>query len=297
MRVLLAGASGAIGSALIPRLIAADHEVVMITRRAGSFAGTGVSEVVADLARRSKTLSALDGYSADAVIDLLGSNIFLPTTHRGMRRINRLRIEGTSTLLAVARKVGARRFVAASPFYGYGFCDHGGAVRDESAPFGQPDGTANDDVQLGVLGREQQVRAFGGIVLRYGLPYAPGAASVPAVPRHWSGSIPLVHAEDAANAAFLALEGGVPGTSYNIVDNAFTTWRELQQVQARADGFRPPIALGESFIELIAPFPAQLILKTSLRLSNQKAQRELGWSPVYPSLRVGLLSANTTCAA
>ncbi len=268
-----------------------------MTRRAGSLTGTGASEVVADLAHRNRTLAALDGYSADAVIDLMDSDIALPATHRGMRRINRLRLEGTSTLLAVARAAGVSRFVAASPFYGYGFSDHGGSVRDESAPFGQPDGTANDAVQLGVLGREQQVRAFGGIVLRYGLPYAPGAANVPAVPRHWSGSIPLVHAEDAANAAILALDGGVPGTSYNIVDNAFTTWRELQQVQARADGFRAPVALSEGFIELIAPFPAQLILKTSLRLSNQKAQRELGWTPVHPSLRVGLLPANPAAAA
>src|ERR1019366_9554993 len=114
MKVLLAGASGAIGRHLVTQLIKAKHEVIGITRTPGSLASTGAREVVADVLDRASLLGALDGIRADAVIHQLTSLKKAPSTRRAMGETNRLRAEGTSTLIAAARRVGAKKFVAAS---------------------------------------------------------------------------------------------------------------------------------------------------------------------------------------
>lgn len=292
MRVLLVGASSALGTHLIPRLIDGTHEVVGITRRSGSLAGTGASEVIADVMDRKKLLAALQWTAADAVVSLLGSAATPPSTYRAARRLTRLRMEGTSTLIAAARRIGAQKFVATSPVFGYGLRDHGDAVLDETSPFGEPDGTANDAILLGVLSAEQQVRAFGGIVLRTGLPYASGASEVPPTSLRWGGQLPLIHAADAADAVVRALDSDLESKTYNIVDDAPMTWRELQKAQAAADGFRPPVALPAGFLTTIAPFASQLITRTSLVLANDHARNDLGWAPAHPSLHEGLPTAN-----
>ena len=140
MRVVLAGASGAIGRLLVPRLIAAKHEVIGITRTPGSLASTGAREVVADVLHRDALLEALAGIKADAVIHQLTALRKAPSSMRDMRDTNRLRAEGTSTLIAAARLVGATKFVAASFFGGYGLTDHGRTPLTEDAPFGDVDG-------------------------------------------------------------------------------------------------------------------------------------------------------------
>lgn len=290
MRVLLAGASGAIGRHLVPQLIKAGHEVIGITRHAGALEGTGATELVADVSHRGEFLAAIEGVEAEGVIHELTSLGKAPLSVRHMSATNRLRSEGTSTLLAAAKRIGATRFVAASIFYGYGFREHDG-VLDETAFFGLPDGTSNDSVLRALLSNEQQVRAFGGVVLRYGLFYSPGAGSIAPVSRHSRGLLPVIHLADAARATVLALERGRPREAYNIVDDVPVTWRELQEMQARADGFPPPMALPDRLLRVAAPFGSQLMTSVSMRLSNTKAKRELKWKPSYPSVREGLPAA------
>jgi nucleoside-diphosphate-sugar epimerase len=100
-----------------------------------------------------------------------------------------------------------------------------------------------------------------------------------------------VHIEDAAHATVLALEKGKSGEAYNIVDDSPTTWRELQSLQAAADGLRPPVELPELALRVVAPFGAQLMTRTSMILSNAKAKRDLGWSPKFASVAQGLPAA------
>jgi len=209
-----------------------------------------------------------------------------PATHAQMTRTNRLRTEGTSTLLAVARHSGAKRFVAASAFYGYGFLDHGLTPLTEDDPFGFRDGSANDEVLRCLLANEQQVNAFGGISLRYGLFYGDGMGSV--VDSTFEGVLPLIHLEDAAAAAVRSLTRGKRGASYNIADDQPVSWRELQQAQAMAEGRRFPVALPSWALRASAPFGAELLTRTSMRLATARAKRELGWRPMYPSFSDGL---------
>jgi nucleoside-diphosphate-sugar epimerase len=287
-------------------LSAVGHDVLAVTRRAGSLSGTAATEHVADVASRARFLASLDGVSADAVITLLGAGTELPDGFREMRVVNRLRAEGTSTLIAAARLLGATRFVGASAYYGYGFGDHGDEPIDESAPFGEPDGTRNDAVQFAVLSSDQQVRAFGGVSLRFGQLYGRGTRAVPAVSGRWSGSLPVVHLDDAASAAVLALgqrtsrvgdqadaavASRAPGTAYNIAADEPTTWRELQTARARADGFGKPVVLPDGAIRMLAPFSSQVITGLSLRLSSATARRDLGWIPLHPALDSDLAGA------
>ena len=287
MRVLLAGASGAIGRHLVPQLIEAGHSVVGVTRHAGSLAGTGAEELVADVSNRANFLAAVDGIRADAVVHQLTSLKRSPMRYRDMRATNRLRHEGTSTLIAAARQIGASKFVAASIFYGYGFADHGRRLVDESAPFGEPDGD-NDAVQFALLSLEQQVRAFGGVTLRYGLIYSPEPTSASPVPTTWRGVLPMLHISDAAGSVIAALAKGKPGQAYNIADATPATYRAREKALAQLAGFRAPISLPDGLLRATAPFGSQLLTRTNIRVSTQKARKELGWSPQFPSMDAAL---------
>jgi nucleoside-diphosphate-sugar epimerase len=287
MRVLIAGASGAIGHYLVPRLIDDGHTVIGITRQPGSLARTGATELIADISDRASLLAATRSVRADAVVHQATALRKPPITYHDMRLTNRLRVEGTSNLIAAARQVGATKLVAASMFYGYGFREHSTELVQESAAFGEPDGR-NDAVLIALQSLEQQVRAFGGVALRYGLIYEPNSKRVSAVAKSWNGRLPLLHIVDAAGAVSSALSHGRPGEAYNIADDSPTSFRDLQIALARAGGLRAPMELPEAVLRAAAPFGSQLITRTRIRLSTEKAHRELGWTPEYPSLAEGL---------
>ncbi|PRY65049.1 nucleoside-diphosphate-sugar epimerase [Glaciihabitans tibetensis] len=265
MRVFIAGASGAFGSSLLTALSNAGHTSVTSD---------------ADPAHRSSFLSSVAELQADAVVNLLGTSTELPAGFRELAPVSRLRIEGSSTLIAAARLLGASRYVAASPFYGYGFGDHGDRPVTETAPFGEANDTRNDPAFRAIRSSEQQARAFGAIVLRLGHLYGPNARVVPPISRRASGSLPVIHVEDAARAVIRALDHGTPGAVYNIAADEPVTWRALQEEQARSDGFAAPVALADSVMRAIAPFASQIICATSLRLSTDAALRDLDFTAV-----------------
>src|SRR4030095_11282775 len=137
VRVLLAGASGAVGTPLTRQLIDAGHEVVGITRsqaNAERLRTSGAQAVVADVMDRENLLTAVRDVRADAVIHELTA---LGTTkmREAMQGTNALRTTGTANLLAAARAVGAHRFLTQSIVFGYGYRDHGPHVLTEDDPF------------------------------------------------------------------------------------------------------------------------------------------------------------------
>ena len=275
MRVLVVGASGAIGEFLVPQLVSARHTVIGVTRTAGSLSAFKAQEIVADLTDRDAFLAAIAGLKVDAVVHQATALSKAPLSYRDMRTTNRLRAEGTSTLIAAARQLGAKKFVAASFFGGYGFSDHGRQPLTETASFGQPDGR-NNAVLAAIDSLELQTLAFGGIALRYGLFYGAGSTVSP-VARHWRGALPMVHLSDAASAVVAALSKGKPGTVYNIADARPMSYRDREVARARALGIKPPMELPEGLLRTMAPFAGELLTRTSMRLSTEKAQTELRW--------------------
>jgi nucleoside-diphosphate-sugar epimerase len=97
----------------------------------------------------------------------------------------------------------------------------------------------------------------------------------------------FVHIEDAADATVAAIERGRRG-AYNVVDDdpaPVSEW--LPAVAARIGAPKPwrvPRWVGR-----LAAGQAGVVMMTDIRgASNQKAKRELGWTPAHPSWRSAL---------
>ncbi|HEU5111260.1 MAG TPA: NAD(P)-dependent oxidoreductase [Micromonosporaceae bacterium] len=311
MRVLIAGASGAVGTPLTRQLIAAGHEVVGITRgraNAERLRAAGAEAVVADVMDRGGLLTALRGVRADAVmhqLTALGST----KMREAMRGTNDLRTTGTAHLLAAARAVGAHRFLTQSIVFGYGYRDHGPRLLTEDDPFAEPATGSLAPVIAAIGSTEEQVFAadeIEGIALRYGLFYGQDGFTrtivnlvrrrrLP-VPSSGGGFANLIHLEDAAAATVAALEKGHAGQAYNVVDDEPVRWADYADALAAELGARRPRRVPTMLLRAI-PY-VHTLMTTSMRVSNAKAKRELGWAPAVPTYRQGIpLVTNPTPAA
>jgi nucleoside-diphosphate-sugar epimerase len=321
MRVLVAGASGAIGRELVAELHRAGHEVIGVTRsQAGGdlVRQLGGRPVVADVLDRAGLPRALDGLTADAVVHEATALRVAPTHYRGrgITQTNRLRTTGTACLLDAARLLGATRFVVQSMIFGYGFVDHGERWVTEDAPFGERRGAKSDEASAALGEAERQVlhadgadrpggadrpdgvEGIDGVALRYGFVYGPGPASEHLVtmlrrrlfplPPGGGGHLGWLFVRDAATATVAAIERGRPGQVYNVVDDQPATWAEVMDALAAAVGARAPRRVPVPLIRLVAPFFAEQMIDTSMRVSNAKAKTELGWRPTMPSYREGV---------
>jgi nucleoside-diphosphate-sugar epimerase len=300
MKVVLAGASGAIGTPLIRRLTAAGHDVVGITRtpaRADRLRDLGVQPVVADVMDRDGLLRALGGVRADAVVHELTALSKPPVRHSGMAATNRLRTVGSTHLVEAAHLVGAERFVTQSIVFGYGYGDHGSRLVTEDDPFGLPERGPTGAHVAAMRSAEEQAFAIGGVALRYGLFYGPGEPTRAFVDMLRKGQLPVISGggglanwielDDAAAATVAALEKGRPGTAYNVVDGTPVSWGDFFDELARLIGARRPRRLPGWLIKIAAPY-AHAGMTTSMRVSNARAVAELGWTPEFPSYREGL---------
>ncbi|MDX2296824.1 MULTISPECIES: NAD-dependent epimerase/dehydratase family protein [Streptomyces] len=299
MRILLAGATGAIGQPLVSALQQSGHQVVALTRRVGAVV-PGAHVVQADVLHRDRLLRAVDGLSIDVVIHELTALGKLPVKHADLESTNRLRTTGTAHLLEAARTTGARRFITQSMVPGYGYTDHGPRPLTENDAFGRSRGDKTDPAVAALYDTEQRVfQATGidGIALRYGAFYglsasqgfvtALRAGKLP-VPRGGGGTMAWIHLADAAAATVAAIANATAGQAYNIVDDCPATWGEMFRAHAQAAGTPPPRALPGWLIRLTAPYFASLMIDTSLRISNAKAKAELGWNPYHPGYHDGL---------
>lgn len=299
MRVLVAGAAGAIGVPLTRQLREHGHEVYGLTRdpaRARALADRGVRAVVADALDRAALLRAVDGITADAVVHQLTALTRPPLRYADMTATNRLRVEGSANLLAAAEVVGAGRFLTQSIVLGYGFRDHGDRVLTEDDPFGVPQGGRLDPT-LAAL-RDAEAMAFSaphGVALRYGMFYGGDAGGLRAtlmrrrLPMTRDGGVlPWVHVEDAAAATVAALAHGRAGTAYNVADDEPTTMARIYTALAEAFGAPPPRRAPDWLLRLAAPYAATFALDTGIRVSTARARADLGWRPRYPSYREGV---------
>ena len=216
MNVFVAGATGAIGRELVPRLVAAGHSVFGMTRseeRRGLIEELGAVPVVADALDPEAVAEAVARARPDAIVHQLTAIGRIDPRHmeRDFAATNRLRTEGTDHLLAAGRAVGVRRIVAQSHIVCYE--RSGSWIKTEEDGYDHaPPRQARANLEA-IRHLEQAVLAATwaeGIVLRYGWFYGPGANQKPA------GS-PGVHVDAAAQAAVLAIERGAPG-AYNIAE-------------------------------------------------------------------------------
>jgi nucleoside-diphosphate-sugar epimerase len=303
MKVFVTGATGAIGTRLVPQLVERGHEVVGTTRsqeRAKRLIELGAQPVVLDVLDEGAVGEAVATAQPDAIVHeatALSEAIDFKHLDQSFAQTNRLRTAGTDALLAAARAAGVERFVAQS-YTSWPYERVGGPVKTEEDPL-DPDPLPEMRETLAAIEHlEQATVDAGGIVLRYGGFYgAPGDAQLEAVRQRrfpivgsGEGIMSWVHLDDAAAATVLAVESGSPGI-YNIVDDEPAPEREWLPALADALGSKPPRRVPRWLARRLAGEMVVLMMTESRRASNAKAKRELGWSLRYPSWRQGFVAS------
>jgi 2-alkyl-3-oxoalkanoate reductase len=302
MRVFIAGAGGAIGRRLVPKLIERGHDVAATATtpdRAAGLRALGAEPLVMDGLDAGSVGEAVARAEPDVVVHQMTALSKTPDFKRfdeTFATTNRLRTEGTDHLLAAAEAVGARRFVAQG-FAGWPAAREGGPVKTEDDPLDPrpPAAQVRTLAAFRHLERAVAERSPEGLVLRYGGFYGPGASDAMAdlvrarkVPLVGDGAgvWSFVHIDDAAAATVLAVEGGAPGV-YNVVDDDPAPVSEWLPHLAACLDARPPRHLPVWFARLAAG-EAGVSMMTQIRgASNAKARALLGWEPVWRSWREG----------
>jgi 2-alkyl-3-oxoalkanoate reductase len=299
MRVFVTGASGAIGTRLVPRLVESGHEVTGTTRsreKVERLRGMGAEAVVLDVLDAAAVHDAVVAARPDAIVHqataLTGLSDF-KHFDRSFAETNRLRTEGTDALLDAARSTGVRSFIGQS-FAGWPYAREGGDVKTEDDPLDPTPVPAMRESHAALRHLERSVLDAGGIALRYGGFYgSPDDAQLELVRKRrfpivgdGGGIWSFVHLDDAASATVLALERGEPGI-YNVVDDEPAPVREWLPALAAAIRAKPPRRIPR-WLARIAAGEAGVALMTEIRgASNAKAKRELGWTLRHPSWRTG----------
>jgi nucleoside-diphosphate-sugar epimerase len=307
MKVLVAGATGALGKHLVPRLVASGHEVAGMTRseaKQDAIRGLGATPVVADALAAEQVAAGVAQVRPEVIVHeltALSASLDLRHFDRDFALTNRLRTEGTDHLMAAGRAVGTRRFVAQS-YAGWNYERSGGPVKSEDDPLDPAPAKAMRATLEAIRYLERTVteaQGMDGIVLRYGGFYGPGTSLGPGgehvevirkrqfpLVDGGTGVWSFVHIEDAADATVAAVEHGRPGI-YNVVDDQPAAVSEWLPALTEALGAPAPRRVPRWLARLLAG-EAGAVMMTEVRgASNEKAKLELGWRPAHPSWRQG----------
>jgi nucleoside-diphosphate-sugar epimerase len=303
MKVFVAGATGVLGRAAIPRLVAAGHEVRGAARspeKADQLRAQGAEPVTVDLFDAASVRAAVDG--CQGVVHM-ATNI--PPLTKGWKgnaweTNDRLRREGTRVIADASRGAGVEVLVKETVCFFYE--DGGDQWIDEDWPIErQPFSAASldaEDITLAFTGEGRR-----GVVLRFGLFYSHDARALeeslktaklgmgpmigPA--EAWRASI---HVDDAGAAIVAALDA--PAGAYNVADEPITNG-EWNAAFAAAFGFKklrstPKVAMKAGGKKLA-------VLGASRRISSAKFKSATGWQPAHPDARVGLKAVAEANAA
>jgi nucleoside-diphosphate-sugar epimerase len=293
MKIFVAGATGVIGSRVIPLLVSAGHQVTAVGRtpdKRAALEQQGATGVEVDLFDPESLRGPMAGH--EVVINLATSipptwRMFLPGAWGETDHIRR---DASANLVDAAIAGGVKRFIQES--FAPTYPDSGDRWIDESVPL-QPtkynrtvldaEASANRFTQSGGVGIVMRFAWFYGTdpqtqdIMRFA---RMGWVAIPGSPDAYFS--PVSH-EDAAAAVFAALD--VPAGAYNVVDN---------EPLPRRDYFR---ALAEALDVQSPKFPPHWItpvfgslgdlMGRSLRISNHKLREASAWQPKYPSVREG----------
>jgi nucleoside-diphosphate-sugar epimerase len=310
VKIFFAGATGVLGRRILPLLVKGGHEVTAMTRseaRVEGLRSAGATPVVCDVFDANALRDAVVAASPQVVLHELTDlppNIDPRKADEQTAGNDHIRIEGTKNLVSAALAAGAKRMVAQSIAFAY--APIGGPVKREEDPLydDAPWPFSRSVEALHALeSAVTQTEGIDGLVLRYGFFYGPGSGY--ASDAFWAdqvrkrrfpivgtgaGVFPFIHVDDAATATIAAVEGGPPGI-YNIVDDDPAALWEWLPVYAEAVGAKKPRRV-PAFIARFVAGSFSVMLATQLRgASNEKAKRELGWTPRYASWRQGFREA------
>jgi nucleoside-diphosphate-sugar epimerase len=294
MNIFVAGATGVLGSRVVPQLVEAGHHVTAVGRseaKRSQLARAGARPIELDLFDAAAVQRAV--VDQDVVVNLATSipplsRTFLPGA---WRMTSRIRTFASANLVAGALAGGARRYIQESfaPIYP----DRGDQWIDEDTP------TQAASYNRAVLDAEAATQRFTerggtGVALRFAFFYGPDSATtlatVRSVRRGWApvfgapGAFfsSLAH-DDAAAAVLAALE--LPAGIYNVTDDEPLERREYADSLARSLGVSSPRLAPRWTVKLLGSLGETLA--RSQRISNRKLKAASDWVPKYPSMREG----------
>jgi nucleoside-diphosphate-sugar epimerase len=287
MRIFVAGATGVLGRNLLPMLAASGRQTVALVRNVASsrwIEERGIERRTGDLLDLESLFDAASGCSV--FLHLATAIPKNPDDPEAWRMNDRIRTEGTENLLAAARSVGAEYYIQQSIAFLYG--DRGEAVADETTSFLRP----LPERLRSAESMEERVRdetRFGWAILRGGAFYGPGTGTTESlIADARSGALridgdgrnflSLIHVSDMARAILAVLDRRPANAVYNAVDNEPVRQADFYRAIAEGAGGPPPV------VDPSAPSGR------SLRVSNERIRRELGFDPSYPTYREGLRS-------
>jgi nucleoside-diphosphate-sugar epimerase len=286
MKILVAGASGAIGRPLIEKLVRDGHEVVGIAN-----SDEGLKRI-SDKGAIAVKINALDKHELEClvrdtrpevVIDELTS---LPQNSADMPKAvasdRELRIKGGGHLLEAAVAFGTHQYILQSSGFFYEPGSELASEKESLAVMASP-GIAGSARTYTELEKRLSAARIDGIALRYGFLYGPGTWYRPGggtanqIIGNGDAIWSFVHVEDAAWATVAAINAH-PGI-YNIVDSDPSPIRQWLPAFARSVGAPPPPTVAEE--EALRQTDEDTVYYgTLLRgASNAKARHELGFNP------------------
>ncbi|MEO9323978.1 NAD-dependent epimerase/dehydratase family protein [Nocardioides sp. C4-1] len=309
MRIVVTGATGNVGTAVVRRL-AGEHELVGVVRRPPaepSGPSASVQWVEADLADDRSVARLEAAFSgADAVVHLVWG--FQPS-HRP-ELLEAIGVGGTSRVLRAVVAAGVPHLVHMSSVGAYSPRRDRRPVQEDFPTDGIPGSpysrhkaaaermldrfeverpeTAVTRLRPGIIGQ----RAAGSALLRYGLPAVVPAGAVrllPVLPIDRSTTIPMVHADDVATAVERVLQV-VPGGAFNLVADPHLTVEHLAEVLGARHVHVPMAAVraavSASWHARVQPLdPGWIDLAAAVPLIDRgRAERELGWTPAVDAV-------------
>ena len=293
VKIALSGASGLIGSALVPALEAAGHDVRRLVRREPA----GPREVSWDPASGSLDPSALEG--VEVLVNLSGATIDRRWTERRKREILDSRVDTTSLLARTAASLDPRPsvFLCAGGAGAYG--DRGDEILTEESPGGTgfladvcraweaaTDPARDAGIRVVTFRHGIVLTGTGGALPRLVTPFKLGVGGRVGSGKQWWAWVDM---DDLVAAYLFSLDGPLAGpvnlTSPNPVTNV-----QLTKALGKALG-RP------TFLPLPA-FAARLVfgqMADELLLGGQRALParllDAGFAFRYPELDASLAHA------
>jgi nucleoside-diphosphate-sugar epimerase len=296
VRVLVAGGGGFIGSELVRVLLARGHSVVAFGRSAAKLESLprDARRVPGDVLDRASVNSAAK--DCDAV-----AHLALPDITAKYREARPIWIAGTRNLLAVAVERGMKAFTLASGCIGT-YRHAPGDWVDETSPI--------ELTSRLIRGRGEAVSLAHAVHREHGLAvqvlrppfvYGPGGAFQKffldylrrgryRVVGDGSNYTGFVHVADCALAYALALERAPRDEELIVADDEPVTLRAASDMIADALRVRHPGTVPKFLAALVIGRDGVDLVTESVRLRNEKLKAALGWTPRYPTLRMGLPS-------
>lgn len=268
-KILVTGATGLVGSRLLPRLVKAGHDCFALVR--GKEVATGVTAVEGDLFEPATLEKAVN--DAEAIIHLAA--VF---RSRDTELIWKSNLEGTRNLIdAVKSNAPDARFIFASTSHVYDINNpHPGRENDALNP--------QHAYPASKVAAEKELKESGlnWSVLRFPFVYGDGDGHLEELPGHvvaanfhLSMRMSTIHHRDIYTAVMMALQGTMDGRVVNIADEAPTTLYELLRIVGKPMASSAEPLINPWYLHADASLARSLGFQPTVRTVYQAAQEKL----------------------